>query len=711
MIRIDELDTTLTPSMTHVFPVMKDGRTSQMSVSQVHDLIRSELMGGATPEELDTLFEIAQSLGDDPDFVGTVTTMLAAKSDLNQVVRHDVPQALTNAQKARASENIGSGYLKITIAVAELDAPAVDPQFYHILFRDSNYRPNSGGMYRKQASEPTHSLKFQNANGTWYAFDGSTITTAQAGAAIDGITDDTAAIHAAVTFAKTRIKPHLIISPGTHAAASTVTIDLPDYSTLTFNGSVKSTKTSGVAVRIGSTSTVKSTFGLEVYGIDVYCSAIQVGVTVLDLLNHAFGKFHFRRVLNGDIGVQIVPTAANGGFSYNQLWLGHHHDSTVNVALGAAGVGYCNDNMFYGGSFNHSSTWPAATPSVNLSIAHWATSELNNNRFYGPSFEDNQTATYARAVNMAGQNNVIYDPRMENPADQANYLINLLPEAAKCRIEAHSFVVVKTNVQDQSGRNTVITTEGWTLVAPTPNSVGHSVLTLKSYATTNAKVFRGLDSSGAETSSILGTGAFSGTSFAATGAITGASMSFTGAGSVGGQMTATGGHYAGEATGYVRSYNAGNYGRTDYRKTSGGTENAIVAYNSANTSVGGATYSETAFNIVTSSDYRLWWKQNAKHLEASGDFIDRLKVYDFPLANTAGFLAHELQEVSPVSVVGEKDAVDKDGNPIYQAVDYSSPQIIANVIAELQSLRKDRKAVRRELELLRHRVAELEGGK
>jgi hypothetical protein len=52
-----------------------------------------------------------------------------------------------------------------------------------------------------------------------------------------------------------------------------------------------------------------------------------------------------------------------------------------------------------------------------------------------------------------------------------------------------------------------------------------------------------------------------------------------------------------------------------------------------------------------------------------------------------GFIAHEVQEVSPGSVVGEKDAVDAEGNPVYQAMEYGSAEFIANIIAELQSLR------------------------
>jgi hypothetical protein len=100
------------------------------------------------------------------------------------------------------------------------------------------------------------------------------------------------------------------------------------------------------------------------------------------------------------------------------------------------------------------------------------------------------------------------------------------------------------------------------------------------------------------------------------------------------------------------------------------------------------TASATAYN--TSSDYRL--KDNQQPLTGSGAFIDALqpKTWDWKADGSkgVGFIAHEVQEVSPGSVVGAKDAVDEEGKPIYQAMEYGSAEFIANIVAELQSLRK-----------------------
>lgn len=97
----------------------------------------------------------------------------------------------------------------------------------------------------------------------------------------------------------------------------------------------------------------------------------------------------------------------------------------------------------------------------------------------------------------------------------------------------------------------------------------------------------------------------------------------------------------------------------------------------------------TAVAYNTSSDYRL--KDNPQPLTGSGAFIDALqpKTWDWKADGSrgVGFLAHEAQAVSPRSVVGEKDAVDEDGKPIMQAMEYGSAEFIANIIAELQQLR------------------------
>jgi hypothetical protein len=93
--------------------------------------------------------------------------------------------------------------------------------------------------------------------------------------------------------------------------------------------------------------------------------------------------------------------------------------------------------------------------------------------------------------------------------------------------------------------------------------------------------------------------------------------------------------------------------------------------------------------LNSASDYRL--KSNIQPLTSSATFIDGLQpktwTWNIDGASGVGFIAHEAATVAPLSVNGQKDEVDADGNPKYQSVGYGSSEIIANIIAELKSLR------------------------
>jgi len=123
--------------------------------------------------------------------------------------------------------------------------------------------------------------------------------------------------------------------------------------------------------------------------------------------------------------------------------------------------------------------------------------------------------------------------------------------------------------------------------------------------------------------------------------------------------------------------------------TANGTAYTAYGYNGGG--IGSVTQNgTTGVTYNTSSDYRL--KHNQQALIGSGAFIDALKPKTWTWAQDgsagAGFIAHEFQAVSPSSVTGTKDAVDADGKPVYQSMQASSAEVMANIIAELQELRK-----------------------
>jgi hypothetical protein len=111
----------------------------------------------------------------------------------------------------------------------------------------------------------------------------------------------------------------------------------------------------------------------------------------------------------------------------------------------------------------------------------------------------------------------------------------------------------------------------------------------------------------------------------------------------------------------------------------------FATFRSNGTTIGSitqATASTTAYN--TSSDYRL--KNITGPITTSGAYIDSLN----PVEGTwkadgstfVGLIAHEVQEASRTPVAtGTKDGEEMQG------MDYSSAEIIANMLAELKSLR------------------------
>ena len=145
------------------------------------------------------------------------------------------------------------------------------------------------------------------------------------------------------------------------------------------------------------------------------------------------------------------------------------------------------------------------------------------------------------------------------------------------------------------------------------------------------------------------------------------------------------------------------YAPMGVNNTAGGTSssNNIVIYR-AGTQVGSITTTNTATAYNTSSDYRL--KENVVSLTGASDRVNQLQVHRFnfiadPDRTVDGFIAHEAQAVVPECVTGEKDAVDDEGNPVYQGIDQS--KLVPLLTAALQEALA-------EIKILKTKVAALE---
>ena len=108
--------------------------------------------------------------------------------------------------------------------------------------------------------------------------------------------------------------------------------------------------------------------------------------------------------------------------------------------------------------------------------------------------------------------------------------------------------------------------------------------------------------------------------------------------------------------------------------------------NSANQVIGSVTRVTTTNAVAynTTSDYRL--KENIAPMTGALAKVAQLKPVTYTWKDcgipSQGFIAHELQEVVPDCVSGAKDAVDADGNPVYQGVDTSF--LVATLVAAIQ---------------------------
>jgi hypothetical protein len=134
---------------------------------------------------------------------------------------------------------------------------------------------------------------------------------------------------------------------------------------------------------------------------------------------------------------------------------------------------------------------------------------------------------------------------------------------------------------------------------------------------------------------------------------------------------------------------------------SGSTYN-LITFRASGNYVGQITSNGTTTSYTSGSDYRL--KNNISPMIGALEKVALLKPCTYKWnangSDGQGFIAHELAEIIPSAVVGEKDAVDAEGNPVYQGVDTSF--LVATLTAAIQ----EQQAI---IELLTARLETLEG--
>ena len=138
----------------------------------------------------------------------------------------------------------------------------------------------------------------------------------------------------------------------------------------------------------------------------------------------------------------------------------------------------------------------------------------------------------------------------------------------------------------------------------------------------------------------------------------------------------------------------GTRGEIGIEKTGTGAAGMVYFYN-GNGEVGKIITDGSATSYNTSSDYRL--KENVDYDFTALDRVAQLKPSRFNFISDAdttvdGFLAHEVQDIVPEAISGEKDGVDDEGHPEYQGIDQSKlVPLLTKAIQEQQTIIDDLK--------------------
>ena len=132
-----------------------------------------------------------------------------------------------------------------------------------------------------------------------------------------------------------------------------------------------------------------------------------------------------------------------------------------------------------------------------------------------------------------------------------------------------------------------------------------------------------------------------------------------------------------------------------YNDSTGGAGTKAIIFGSLGVEVGSVSTTTASTTYNTLSDYRL--KEAVQPLVGGLARVSALKpsIYKWKSNGSSGegFLAHELAEVVPAAVTGEKDAVNEDGTVNPQGVDMS--RIVPILVAAIQELAAEVNALKK----------------
>ena len=155
-----------------------------------------------------------------------------------------------------------------------------------------------------------------------------------------------------------------------------------------------------------------------------------------------------------------------------------------------------------------------------------------------------------------------------------------------------------------------------------------------------------------------------------------------------------------------------------FRNTSNSNNRFIIFYDLNGNEKGGITFGTGTTSFNTSSDYRL--KKDITPIKNGLDLVKKINPVRYKWKDSnidaEGFIAHELQEVLPLCVMGNKDELNEDGSIKAQSIDYGklTPVLVSAVQnlkdekdileTEIENLKNENKLLKEQIEIIKNKL-------
>ena len=250
-----------------------------------------------------------------------------------------------------------------------------------------------------------------------------TVSVKDFGAVGDGVTDDTAAIQAALNYCNTwnlaDQKPFLMGSPGTYLVSSTLIISCDcDLSSMKIVANASSVSP---VVRVGGTVAGEITWRKNITLPQVENNsrtAGQWGVGVgVQLTNCNTCIITVPQIRFFETGLSCGGLSQ--GFAYNTVFLQYIVENKINVDVSTNNVGgWANQNVFIGGRLSHTPSLFSGVTNVGSRdiVLGNANGEANNNLFLNTSVEGSTFPEYSIEFRQKTSYNILQNLRYEGVA-------------------------------------------------------------------------------------------------------------------------------------------------------------------------------------------------------------------------------------------------------------------------------------------------------